>query len=669
MMTNLQITVSQTGNEAEHLGATILIIDDNADNRLLLGSQLGMHGYKILESESPVLGLQIAEERQPDLILLDVMMPVMNGFEVCQKLKNNPATQLIPVIMVTALRDLEYRIRGIDVGADEFLSRPHNKEELLVRTRSLIRLRKTQKNLQQERNRLGLLHEVTRAINDTGFDLTQTLNEVMSGTKDVFDATRGNLFLLSSEGELTQRIVILENSEIEHSSDVNPQIFHDGLAGAVIEKSKSIIINDTSTDPRWLKLPDDTGDIGSAVATPLLNNTALEGVLVLMHRNKGHFKDEHLDLLETVAGQVAVAIHNATLFREVDEQRKRMSAILAQSSEAIILLSENKEIEMINDAAKLAFGQSLSSYIGKPFSKVTELVSLHLLFETQTKKGHKSLEIQVPPDKTFLASLTPVQHVGYILFMQDISDRKRAEDLKLETARIEKERVMSTFSRYMSPHLVEQVLANPEMMAQRKTQNAVVLFADLRGSIKMIVSLSPEESIEILNDFFSKMTGIVYKMDGTIFDLAGDELMIGFNAPFPQTDATQKAIETAIQMQILFNDLQSKWLQDAVVNLGLGIGIDRGAVVMGNVGAETRLNFALVGEAVHTAHRLVDIAADGEIVISESIYSTGGLQSSNGYLENYKDIFFEPQGYQHLKGKPTPEQIYRAAIKRPSDGK
>ncbi|MEM8863746.1 MAG: adenylate/guanylate cyclase domain-containing protein, partial [Chloroflexota bacterium] len=355
----------------------------------------------------------------------------------------------------------------------------------------------------------------------------------------------------------------------------------------------------------------------------------------------------------------------ATLFREVNEQQKRMSAILAQSSEAIILLSENKTIEMINDAALSAFNQDLSEYIGSSIASVEPLQSLHSLFDEQRERIHQTLEIHIPPDKTFLASLTPVSNVGYIIFMQDISDRKRAEDLKLETARIEKERVMSTFARYMSPHLVEQVLANPEMMAHRKTQNAVVLFADLRGSIKMIVSLSPEESIEILNDFFSKMTAIVYNMDGTIFDLAGDELMIGFNAPFPQADATQKAIETAIQMQILFNDLQAKWLLDAKVNLGLGIGIDRGAVVMGNVGAERRLNFALVGEAVHTAHRLVDIAADGEIVISESIYTTGDLQSTNGIPNRHAEIFFEPQGYQHLKGKPTPEQIYRAIIQRP----
>ena len=664
-MNHFKTTSQLSKDEPEYAGSTILIIDDNADNRLLLASQLGMYGYNILEAETPIKGLDIALHKQPDLILLDVMMPIMNGFEVCEKLKENPETQLIPVIMVTALRDLEYRIQGIDVGADEFLSRPHNKEELLVRARSLIRLRRTQKNLKQERNRLGLLHEVTRAISDTGLDLTQTLNEVMTGTKEVFEATRGNLFLLSPDGWLTNRIVIHENSKIEHSDNVNWQVFHQGLAGRVIEDQKSVIINDTADDPRWLKLPDDTGDIGSAVATPLINGTTIEGVLVLMHRQPGHFKNEDLNLLETVAGQVAVAIRNATLFREMDEQRKRMAAILAQSSEAIILLSENKNIELINEAALEAFGYELTSYINQNITEAEPLRMLQPLFDIPENTPHHSLEISVPPYRYFLASLTPVSNVGYILFMQDITLRKREEDLKLEAARIENERLMSTFSRYMSPRLVKQVLDNPEMMAQRKSQDAIVLFADLRGSIKMIVSLAPEESIEILNDFFSQMTAIVYKMDGTIFDLAGDELMIGFNAPFEQADGSQKALETAIQMQQLFSDMQKRWLDKSGVLLGLGIGIDRGFVVMGNVGAESRLNFALVGEAVHTAHRLVDMAADGEIVISESVYQTGKLQASEGIPAGYPSLFFEPQGYKHLKGKPKPEPVYRAVIERP----
>ncbi len=642
---------------------TILIIDDNADNRLLLGSQLSMNGYNILETESPQEGLIIAKNQLPDLILLDVMMPIMNGFEVCERLKSDPITQLIPVIMVTALRDLEYRIQGIDVGADEFLTRPHNKEELLVRSRSLIRLRKTQLNLQSERNRLKLLHDVTQAINDTGLNLTPTLNEIMMGTKEVFEATRGNLFLLAPDGTLTNRIVIHEDSSIEHIDNVNQQIFHDGLAGRVIEAQTSVIINDTATDSRWLKFPDDAGDIGSAVATPLTRGEATEGILVLMHRTPGHFQDADLELLETVAGQVAVAIRNATLFREMDEQRQRMEVILSRSSEAIIILSENQTIELINNATLEAFGSDLIKHIGKDIKQVKRLNQLSPLFKAQDAT-HQSIEFPLPPNLTYFASLTPIPNVGYMLFMQDITLRKREEALKLEQARIENIQLKETFSRYMSPSLVEQVLEHPEMMNERKKQDAIVLFADLRGSIKMILSQTPENSIEILNEFFEKMTAIVFDLDGTIFDLAGDELMIGFNAPFQQEDGTAKSIETAIQMQILFDELQKKWDEEFGVLLGLGIGIDKGQVVMGNVGATRRVNFALVGEAVHTAHRLVDIALDGEIVISDSVYQSGHLEKTQGIPADHANVVFESQGYQHLKGKPRPEPIYKATVDR-----
>ena len=90
------------------------------------------------------------------------MMPDMNGFEVCTHLRQNEATSLIPVIMVTALREVQYRIEGIEAGADEFLSRPHVREELLVRVRTLIRLKQARVNLEKERNRLKLLYDISR---------------------------------------------------------------------------------------------------------------------------------------------------------------------------------------------------------------------------------------------------------------------------------------------------------------------------------------------------------------------------------------------------------------------------------------------------------------------------------------------------------------------------
>ena len=165
------MTPARTAQQEET--ATILIVDDNPDNRLLLASQLGMHGYNIVEADGGHQGIELARDHFPDLILLDVMMPVMNGFEVCTHLKADGNTAHIPIIMVTALRDIEYRIRGIEVGADEFLSRPHHREELLVRVRSLIRLKQARDRLEEERNRLRLLYNVTRAATTSSWISTR----------------------------------------------------------------------------------------------------------------------------------------------------------------------------------------------------------------------------------------------------------------------------------------------------------------------------------------------------------------------------------------------------------------------------------------------------------------------------------------------------------------
>lgn len=88
-------------------------------------------------------GLEYAKRERPDLILLDVMMPDINGFEVCRRLKTDVDTQLIPVVLMTALSDVEDRIKGLEAGADDFLTKPVHREELLARIRSSLRLKQT----------------------------------------------------------------------------------------------------------------------------------------------------------------------------------------------------------------------------------------------------------------------------------------------------------------------------------------------------------------------------------------------------------------------------------------------------------------------------------------------------------------------------------------------
>lgn len=121
------------------MSGRILVVDDIATNRMILRAKLSAAYFEVFQAENGAEALEKTEQLQPDIILLDVLMPDMNGFEVCKKLKENPKTAHIPVIMVTALINAGDRLRGLECGADDFLSKPINDLALLSRVRNLLR--------------------------------------------------------------------------------------------------------------------------------------------------------------------------------------------------------------------------------------------------------------------------------------------------------------------------------------------------------------------------------------------------------------------------------------------------------------------------------------------------------------------------------------------------
>jgi len=131
-------------------GSVILIVDDNVQNVELFQAYLESLPCQILTAYDGMAAIRLIDDPDkptPDLILLDVMMPKMSGFEVCRKLKEDPATRTIPIMMVTALNDLGDIERGVESGTDDFLPKPVNKLELLTRVKSLLRVRHLKREL------------------------------------------------------------------------------------------------------------------------------------------------------------------------------------------------------------------------------------------------------------------------------------------------------------------------------------------------------------------------------------------------------------------------------------------------------------------------------------------------------------------------------------------
>jgi len=153
----------------------ILIVDDAVDTVELLKKRLRFEGYDTAEAYDGKEALKLVPEYNPDLIILDVMMPKLNGYEVCQRLKSNENTKYIPVLMLTAKSEVEDKVKGLDIGADHYLAKPFNYKELSARVRSLVATKAAREKLVEEEKSEALeqmmeevAHEIRNPLTSIG---------------------------------------------------------------------------------------------------------------------------------------------------------------------------------------------------------------------------------------------------------------------------------------------------------------------------------------------------------------------------------------------------------------------------------------------------------------------------------------------------------------------
>jgi class 3 adenylate cyclase len=218
-----------------------------------------------------------------------------------------------------------------------------------------------------------------------------------------------------------------------------------------------------------------------------------------------------------------------------------------------------------------------------------------------------------------------------------------------------REDLRQMFRRYLSPRLADRILDDVQLRSTLLAgydlrAHAVVLFADLRGFTSIAERLSPDSVVTLLNEYFSLLTDITFKHDGTIFHMAGDCLMVGFGVPVAQPDAPERAVRTAREMLDRFGRLANSWKEQHEIEAGLGIGINEGDVVAGNVGSAAYMNYTIIGDTVNVASRLCQRARAGEMLFS--------LTFKRSLDERGVDVGALELPPMTLRGRKTPIDIY-----------
>jgi len=194
----------------------ILVVEDETNSRLLLKTYLSSVGYSVKMAGSGEEALKIIAEQPPSVIILDIILPGIDGYDVCRKLKHSIRTSFIPIIMVTALRGDQERIQGIEVGADDFISKPFNRVELLTRIKSLLRIKALNDTLEQKIEELEKTKAKLRRLAVTD-GLTGLFN---------YRAFRRQLHLEISRSDRFDLPVTLLMMDIDHFKVYNDQFGH-----------------------------------------------------------------------------------------------------------------------------------------------------------------------------------------------------------------------------------------------------------------------------------------------------------------------------------------------------------------------------------------------------------------------------------------------------------
>ena len=650
----------------------ILIVDDMPDNLRLLSTMLTCYGYHVRKAINGQLALQGAEISPPDLILLDINMPKMNGYQVCEKLKLSEKTKDIPVIFISALDDVLEKVKAFQVGGVDYITKPFQVEEVLARVQNQLSLRLLQSQLQlqarelhdrnsrlqqeiAERQRaeesIRFLLETTRAIGEA-VDFHSALEVILHQVGQTIRWDVGEAWIPDAEG------TVLQSAPGWYASNARMDSFRSqgekltfarniGLPGRVWASKQPEWVEDISQGyPDFLQ-SEIALEIGfkAGFGVPILVGDEVLAVLVFFKIASCRKDARFIDIFNAVATQLGSLIQRKQAEELLRIAQEKYHSIVENAMEGIFQSTPSGGYISANPALAKLYGYDSPEELMSDIKNISQqlyvdaerrLEFVAAMEADNAVSGFESMVCRKDGRRIWVSENVRAvrDSKGEMLYYEgtvsDITERELAQ----EALKVQQEQSEKLLLNILPKPIAERLKAQQSTIAD-SFADVSVLFADIVGFTELSARMSPTELVKRLNVIFSHFDQLAENYGVEKIKTIGDAYMVVGGLPMPRDDHAEAIAQMALGMQAKI----AKLCADTGEKLAIRVGINSGPVVAGVIGV-SKFTYDLWGDTVNVAARMEATGFAGRIQVTDVTY------------ELLKDKYlFERRGVIPVKGK------------------